>query len=66
MFKNCLNAKRMEKNLTITEFADKAKIPSVVVSMIERGYVEPGAEIKTILARALNVKVEQLFPPEVK
>lgn len=66
MFKNCLNAKRMEKNLTITEFADKARIPSVVVSMIERGYVEPSDEIKTMLARALNVKVEQLFPPEVK
>lgn len=66
MFKNCLNAKRMEKNLTITEFADKARIPSVVVSMIERGYIEPSDEVKTMLARALNVKVEHLFPPEVR
>lgn len=62
MLKNFLRIKRKQKGLTLAQLADKAKIPTPVLSMIERGYVEPDDRVKFLIARGLNTKVKKIFP----
>ena len=49
----------------MAELADKAKIPAPVLSMIESGEVIPNERIQILIAQALKVDIEKLFPKEI-
>ena len=62
MVKNFIGTKRIQKGLTILELAEKSKLPTPVVMLIEAGYLMPCAEFRTMLAKALRTGPEKLFP----
>ena len=53
---------RNEKNLTQEELAEKVGVSTVWIGYIETGYRIPNLKMVYKVARALGVKVKDIFP----
>ena len=57
-----LRMERILKGFNQYDIALKTGIPQSKISLIERGYLEPKKEEKRKIAKALNLKVSEIFP----
>ena len=57
-----LREARFFKGLNQWDISFKTGIPQSKLSLIERGYVDPRKDEKKKIAKALNCKVEDIFP----
>ena len=57
-----LKEARFFKGLNQWDISIKTGIPQSKLSLIERGYVNPKEHEKKKIAKALNCKVEEIFP----
>jgi putative transcriptional regulator len=58
---NDIKARRAEHGLTQAELAERVGVTRKTVNTVENGIFTPSALLALKLARALNVRVEQLF-----
>jgi len=65
MFMNFVKIRRKEKRLTLKQLAFRLKLPFVLLSAIESGYVKPNDRLKVLIAQALDTKIENVFPEEI-
>lgn len=56
-----MRIERFFRNLSLDELRSRTGIDQGKLSRIERGYVKPKEDEKKKLAKALNVKVEDIF-----
>jgi transcriptional regulator with XRE-family HTH domain len=61
-----LRALRKERDLTQRELADRARVSSNAISLIERGQISPSVSTLQNLARALNVNMCYFFDEDVQ
>jgi len=59
-----MREKRFYAQLSIYEMSKKTGIDPGRISLIERGYKVPRDDEKHKIAKALSVRVEELFPTE--
>lgn len=52
---------RKEKNLTLEQLADKTGISKTHINDVENEIKEPGLSVMVRLAKALNVKITELY-----
>ena len=62
--KNRLREIRVKKGISQAELFGRSGLWPSAVSFIERGFWNPRPEVKRRLARALHVKVTDLFPED--
>lgn len=55
-------ARRAELGLTQKDLSGRVKTSQQHLSLVERGAVEPGLDLRLRLAAALETTAEQLFP----
>lgn len=53
---------RIKKGITQWELSKQTNIPNYKLSLIENEHIEPNEQEKEKLARALKVKIAELFP----
>lgn len=65
---NRLRVVRAEKRVTQEQIEARTKhrITQTRLSRIENGYDDPSEDDKKLIARALRVTVEEVFPPEAE
>ena len=61
MIQNRVKEYRVNARLTLTQLADRAGVPVSTINDVERG-AEPRVVTAIRIARALNVRVERLWP----
>ena len=61
-----LRKARLLKELTIYDVRQMTGLDTAKLSLIERGYKEPSPDERGKLARALSVRVEEIFPKAKK
>lgn len=61
MIQNRVKEYRVNAQLTLTQLADRAGVPVSTINDVERG-AEPRVVTAIRIARALNVRVERLWP----
>lgn len=53
---------RKEKGLTQEQLAERVKVSTTFIGYVETGYRRPNLKMVYKLARALNIKVKDIFP----
>ena len=61
-----LKEARFFKGLNQWDISVKTGIPQSKLSLIERGYIKPREDEKKKIAKALNCKVTDIFPENVR
>lgn len=61
MIQNRVKEYRVNARMTLTQLADRAGVPVSTINDVERG-AEPRVVTAIRIARALNVRVERLWP----
>jgi transcriptional regulator with XRE-family HTH domain len=61
---NVVKEHRQAHRFTLEELADLSEVSESMLSFIERGLRRPGPKTKVALARALGVRVRDLFPAD--
>lgn len=57
---------RALNGLSQVELAQKVGTTQPVISLIERGHIEPRGNLKKAIAKTLETIPETLFPPEIE
>lgn len=53
---------RKEKGLTQEQLAERVKVSTTFIGYVETGYRRPNLKMIYKIARALNIKVKDIFP----